>query len=144
MRPLSAVVLAVVRADGMVLSVSRRHKPQLAGLPGGKVDPGETTLQAVVRETAEEIGLCLDPVQLEPVYSAMCHGQGPRDSYWVTTYLYPAELVAAGELRAEDGLTLSWQSEQVLSDAQHSPFAAYNAGLFQALREYNAAAELDV
>lgn len=36
-----------------------RHSGQIA-LPGGHVDPGETSLEAAVREVREELGLKLD------------------------------------------------------------------------------------
>ena len=41
----------------------RRHARQWA-LPGGRVDPGETPLEAALREMAEEIGLVLSPDDL--------------------------------------------------------------------------------
>jgi 8-oxo-dGTP diphosphatase len=61
---------ALVDADGRVLLSQRPEGKQLAGLwefPGGKVEPGETPEQTVVRELAEEIGVetkvaCLAPL----------------------------------------------------------------------------------
>lgn len=41
----------------------RRHARQWA-LPGGRVDPGETPLEAALREMTEEIGLALSPDDL--------------------------------------------------------------------------------
>lgn len=51
-------VSAAVIRDGCLLMVRQargRHRNRW-NLPGGKVDPGETLLDAVVRETAEETG----------------------------------------------------------------------------------------
>jgi 8-oxo-dGTP diphosphatase len=53
------VATALVR-DGRVLAAQRTRPPHLAGqweLPGGRVEPGETEAQAVVRECREELGV---------------------------------------------------------------------------------------
>ena len=60
----------MIDADGRVLICQRPQGKQLAGLwefPGGKVEPGETPEETVVRELAEEIGVetkvaCLAPL----------------------------------------------------------------------------------
>ena len=61
---------ALVDADGRVLIAQRPEGKQLAGLwefPGGKIEPGETAEETVVRELAEELGIetkvaCLAPL----------------------------------------------------------------------------------
>jgi 8-oxo-dGTP diphosphatase len=61
---------ALVDADGRVLIAQRPEGKQLAGLwefPGGKVEPGETPEETVVREMEEELGIetkvaCLAPL----------------------------------------------------------------------------------
>ncbi|HEY2516366.1 MAG TPA: NUDIX hydrolase [Polyangiaceae bacterium] len=54
----------VIREDGRVLLI-RRGRPPGAGewtLPGGKVEPGETPAEAIVRELREETGLAIEVV----------------------------------------------------------------------------------
>jgi 8-oxo-dGTP diphosphatase len=55
-----ACVGAVVHdSEGRLLLIQRRHDPHRGRwtLPGGRVEPGETPEQAVVREIREETGL---------------------------------------------------------------------------------------
>jgi 8-oxo-dGTP diphosphatase len=62
--------VALVDPDGRVLIAQRPVGKSMAGLwefPGGKVDPGETPEQALVRELREELGIetaasCLAPI----------------------------------------------------------------------------------
>ena len=68
-RLLLVAAAALVDGDGRVLICKRPPGKQLAGLwefPGGKVEPGETPEQGLVRELEEELGIvvridCLAP-----------------------------------------------------------------------------------
>lgn len=54
------VVAAVIERDGLILAARRTGPAQLAGkweFPGGKVEPGESDIAALVRECREEIGV---------------------------------------------------------------------------------------
>ncbi len=136
MIPLSAVCVAVQDSQGRLLAISRRHDPSRWGLPGGKVDPGETNIEAAVRECREELGFEFDPQLLEPLFCALCPGKGPKDTYWVTTYLYRGAAPSLVELQAEEGLYLQWLQAQQLSDPAVSPFAHYNQGVSAAMSTY--------
>jgi 8-oxo-dGTP diphosphatase len=69
-------------------------------LPGGWVDEGETSLQAAVRELAEETGIHLKPADLRQAGVYDAPGRDPRGRYVTAVYTatVPDPLVpAAGD-----------------------------------------------
>ncbi|MFJ4096741.1 NUDIX hydrolase [Kitasatospora sp. NPDC089913] len=59
------VAAAVINHNGRVLLVRRNPDDYMGGMweiPSGKVEPGETILDAMYRETTEETGLTVDQV----------------------------------------------------------------------------------
>jgi len=75
----AAALLLLYPDDGQVklpLTVRRHDLPQHAGqvsLPGGRIDPGESPVDAALRETHEELGVPPDNVRI----------LGPLSSLWV-------------------------------------------------------------
>ncbi|MGI9000965.1 MAG: NUDIX hydrolase [Pseudonocardia sp.] len=87
-------------ADGRLLLVQRANDPGrgLWSLPGGRVEPGEDELAALVREMAEETGLVVAPGALV--------GRVRRESYEIADYRCA---VVGGALRAgDDALDVRW------------------------------------
>ena len=61
------VAAALIDPDGRILLQQRRNDRQHGGLwefPGGKVEPLETAISALIREIEEELGIGLDPGDL--------------------------------------------------------------------------------
>ena len=88
---------AVVRdGDGRLLLVRRRHAPSIGlwSLPGGRVEPGETPVQAAAREVLEETGL---QVEVGELLASVHIGD-----YLVHDF---AAVVVGGTLRAGDDAT---------------------------------------
>lgn len=119
------------------LSISRRNDFTQWGVPGGKVDPGEDAITALIRETFEELGIRVRAEDLVPIFSEVCPGKGPEDTYWVTTYLWarPPGLLSQ-PIVTEPGFEAAWCYEATLTDPATSPFAHYNVGLLAAYRRF--------
>ncbi len=64
----------ICRRDGQILFVRKRNAKW--NLPGGRVERGETPLQAAMREMAEETGLTFDQLS----YVCVFHGHPATDS----------------------------------------------------------------
>lgn len=134
----SAVCLIIESTSGRYFAVSRRNDTTQWGFPGGKVDPGESHDEAIIRETWEEIGFNVKKDKIVPIYSGLCRGKDGND-FWVTTYLY-SELMDEEELvtkiALEEGLTGAFASGDDLISAQFSPFNFYNDEALTAVDKY--------
>ena len=103
------------------LAARRSYPPELAGMwefPGGKVDPGETREQALLRELVEERGVTgrLGAQIACPEVGALKGGwrTSPRHVMWVWWCVVSAEPQVLGSHDAlawvgrEDALALPW------------------------------------
>jgi 8-oxo-dGTP diphosphatase len=93
---------------GRILLVRRRNDPGsgLWSVPGGRVEPGETDAQAVIREMAEETGLVVKPGELV--------GRVRRGPYDIADYRCA---VVGGTLRAgDDACDALWCDAAALAD----------------------------
>ena len=104
------IVAAVIIRDGAVLACERSAPPEAAGrweFPGGKVEPGEEELAALVREIAEELGAVVVPQAFlgEVVLDGVVAGGPPGAS---TLRVWWARAEPGGELTAHEHSELRW------------------------------------
>lgn len=98
----------VYDVDGRLLLIRRAHDPGrgLWSVPGGRVEAGESDVEALVREMAEETGLVVQPGELV--------GRVRRGPYAIADY---RATVAGGRLRAgDDAADARWCSAADLAE----------------------------
>ena len=113
-RLLLVAACALVDTDGRVLVSQRPPGKAYEGqweFPGGKVEPGETPEEALVRELAEELGVSVNPDLLQPLTFAS-HAY-PR--FHLLMPLFSC-VEWEGQLRGCEGQALAWVKPGHLAD----------------------------
>lgn len=99
------VVAGLIRDDARRILVTRRRPdqslPNFWEFPGGKVEPGESPEQALVRELQEEIGVT---VEVGRIWDVLFHAYPDFD---LVMLVYPCRIVA-GEVRALEVAAAEW------------------------------------
>ncbi len=116
---LLVVACALVDADRRVLIAQRPAGKQLAGLwefPGGKLEPGESPEQALIRELEEELGVSTRTACLAPLTFA-------SHSYESFHLLMPLFVCRKwqGTPQAREHAALKWVRPQALSNYPMPP-----------------------
>jgi 8-oxo-dGTP diphosphatase len=112
---------------GRLLMIKRGHEPGagLWSIPGGRIEPGETDAEALVREMFEETGLTVEPGRL------LGRVQRPgRDGTVIDIRDYAAT-VTGGTLRAgDDAADVRWVAAAELDSLE------ITEGLIEALTDW--------
>lgn len=117
MRPRKLVVAALVRDGARVLMSRRRADQPMPGLwefPGGKVEPGESPTEALVREVREELGC---QVEVGRIHEVVFHAYPEFDLYM----LVYAAAITGGAPRALEVAEIAWVEAARLPDLDLLP-----------------------
>ena len=126
------IALALVEKRGCWLVDRRCGDDAFDGLwefPGGKIRPGETAVDAALRECAEEVGLVVDPIQaLDPIdhaYDDVLLRFHPIVCRWVSGQAAP---------RVDDVSDVRWVRAEELGTL---PMPGANSRILQALLRWS-------
>jgi 8-oxo-dGTP pyrophosphatase MutT (NUDIX family) len=122
----------IINEAGLVLAVSRKHDSTDLGLPGGKLDPGESFEDAVVRETKEETNMDITEVMF--LFEDACGTPGIHNVHWCKTFICKA----VGTPRSMEQGVVSWVEPSRLikkPDGTYNSFGTYNQQVFDALNK---------
>jgi len=111
------IVAAVIVRDGRVLACERSAPPEAAGkweFPGGKIEPGETDAEALVRECAEELGVRVEVGDRVGPDVPLAHGRA-------VLRVFAVRLLDGGSPRALEHAAMRWLAVGELGDVPWLP-----------------------
>jgi 8-oxo-dGTP diphosphatase len=114
---LRVIVGAAIIAKGRVLACERSDPPEVAGrweFPGGKVEHGESEVEALIRECDEELGVQVDVGERVGDDVRLAHGRA-------VLKVYAARLVGSGVPQALEHGELRWLGADELDSVAWLP-----------------------
>ena len=131
MKTVLVSAVALVDADGRVLLSRRPEGRPMAGLwefPGGKVEPGETPEEALIRELTEELGICT----IESCLAPLTFASHNYDDFHLLMPLFACRRWE-GTPRPREGQELKWVRPEKLRE---HPMPPADIPLIPALRDW--------
>lgn len=127
MQPEVGCGAAIRDRDGRLLLIQRLREPEAGfwGLPGGKIDFGETAEDAVVREIEEELAIGIAIERLACVTEIIARGDG---RHWVSP-VYEARIVSGEPSIQEPDKHggWGWYAAEAMPDELTTPTRQYLA-----------------
>ena len=111
------IVGAAIIDSGRVLACARSEPPEFAGrweFPGGKVEPGETDIEALVRECAEELDVVVTVADRVGDDVPLAHG-------WAILRVYAAQIVDGGVPKLVEHADMRWLGADELDSVDWLP-----------------------
>lgn len=110
--------------------VSRPENPEQFGIPGGKLELGESAIRAAIREVYEETGIRLNGDDLHMLLSKDVPSRREPDVTYRTCCYVNRGVVRELDYKSPEGLTLKWvEPWQIVQP----PYAYYNAMVYSNL-----------
>ena len=126
------VAVAVIVSPQRQILIARRSDDQHQGglweFPGGKIEAGETTSQALIRELNEEVGLVTQVEQMSPLVEILFDYPDKQvclDVLWVDV-----DVQALDQAHGAEGQPIAWVGWDKLSDYD---FPAANQPILDAI-----------
>lgn len=130
MKEQQQICIAIVQdKQGQYLICQRQEGQHLAGkweFPGGKVEPGETLEQTLLRELQEEVGLVADSYQTFHSLSFDYDDLALQLHFYLVTEF-------TGQAKALEGQNMLWVA---LSELENYPFPKANKTIINKLLEH--------
>lgn len=128
-RPHKQIAVGILIKNGRVLIAKRRDDQMLGGLwefPGGKVEPGESADDCVVREFSEEVNIAVE------IIHPLCQVDHAFSHFSITINVYICGY-SHGKAKAVSGSEIKWVTPEKLTDY---PFPKANQVIIKELMKY--------